>query len=387
VYLNLGTLEADFYCTAFVGLRVTSSVTLALWVTLAVVERIWQFPSLVIALMRDGTDVENTRNRVRLCLMGNTIANIIMSTFCAALAYDVPFSGSAENCDWLGRTLGVWYAFAVQCCYLFLCERANVVRRLMNDVWWYTWLARLMYFGTLFGVPLVLIVLVLVFDRGVILPGGGCMHKESVLWIAVGFAVCDFLLTVGLLVLFIVPLRSHASVMNNVNPRSAAALRQVARRSTFAATLALAVTLGAILFSSYTFGVVADSDPRKDALLITAIAVLMCDLTVNGLVCKMLTIAWLPDFVVRWLETDHLSDPEGRQSFYMVATSRIIAATDRISSRRLPRPPVLQTSDDNARQLGGGDPKDAGSSETSNETTTPLRTARNLDESSALVQT
>jgi len=283
---------------AFTGLRVVSTVTLALWVVVGVIERIWELPLLMLALAHGGPTIENARNRVRLCLMGNSFANIAMSATCAALAFNVPFSGSAETCDVVGRLLGVWYSIAVQCCYLFLCERARIVRRLLNGGFWYSRLAMFLYWGTSLGVPCGLVALVVVFGKGVVLPGGGCTLKESVPWIAISFAVCDFLLTMGLLLLFIVPLRNQAATIHAVNPHSALKLRRLSIKSIYASTLTLAATLGAILLAGYIFSL-PDSDYRKNALLITAIFVLVGDLTVNGLVCKALTTAWLSAFLVK----------------------------------------------------------------------------------------
>jgi len=154
--------------------------------------------------------------------------------------------------------------------------------------YWYRWGAFLLFWGTVFGVPLALLPLSSVFFSGIITPDEGiCIMVEREVGLSIFFVIANFFLSMGMLSLFYVPLYNNAKILMDQNPGIGKQLLQIGTLNAQLTGCALVVTTVAVIFLMVAEAR-ENSDTSFNYWMIIAVMVLCTDLCFNALMAKLM---------------------------------------------------------------------------------------------------
>jgi len=207
--------------------------------------------------------------------------------------------------DWRGNPDGchavtvpmspIAYITMKQCLYLFLFDRAKVVHdalkingKLMQAWRWIVWLSSLV------GVPILTWWLFFLFWRSKVLPEGICVQYATSAAGVASVAAADFVLSLAMLVLFIIPLSTHANKVESLEMTPV--FKRLMRRNLIISVMMMASTLVALLFMTVELSVVFGEtpDPSLEHLQVWSTFFPLMDSIATICLSHVLSNGWMP---------------------------------------------------------------------------------------------
>jgi hypothetical protein len=209
--------------------------------------------------------------------------------------------------DWRGNEAGcntvtvpmspIVYITMKQCLYLFLYDRAKIVHEALNlnGKWMKRW-RWIVWLSCAVGVPILTWWLFFIFWRSKVLPEGICVQYFLSTAGVAAVAAADFILSLSLLILFIVPLMKHVQHQHVNSGVSTHVFRRLMCRNLAVSLIMMSSTLAALLAMcielSTAFG--EHPDPSVEYIQIWSTFFPLLDTIVTITMPHFLSNAWLP---------------------------------------------------------------------------------------------
>ena len=242
------------------------------------------------------------RNLTLIAIFSLTTSALFVA-ICGGLLWWYDWTNFRVQCVYFSQLgITVSYVFMKQVLYLFLFLKMKLVHdstHFRNRLVKYT--RGLVLFTIVFGIPVIFFPLIVVYFSGYVTQSGVCIQFTLEVAPIIAFAACDLALSVLMLSLFVLPLTSHATIVEAHRGKKNK-LRRIAKKNLILSSVALSSTFFMLVFMT-----VAEVDLRQHRefhftyvhILHTIFAEI--DLLVGAVVVHSLSSAWMPSFLFEYV--------------------------------------------------------------------------------------
>lgn len=262
-----------------------------------------------------------------------------------------------DTCNNIVGALVGLFVSSKQFLFMFLFFRAKIVHEALRlNSFRMIWLRRLIWITITVGIPVAFGWTYFLVFFGKVVPEGACILYSEIQASIIAFAVSDVVLSSTLLALFVVPIREHSK---QLGLRRDPKLDKVIRRNMVVAGLVICTTLtgliSMVVFLNIAHGKNVPSNVEYLQLMATLLP--LCELTFTLATAHMLTRAWMPSRVRKYLQVtpeDHITSKVSGEN-RTVPSSAASPMSRPESHKDLPVQSLVSSQHDESRRASSAD--------------------------------
>lgn len=234
-----------------------------------------------------------TKPVLRDCLVSLFLVCVfsISSTGLCTAAFFHDWTSNPPGCTQIIKAAPVLYMIGKQCTYYFLYVRMKIVHNALNLNQMWIYIGRWITFLCIFiGIPIVAYPLFLISVEGhVNAIGGTCDHFVSHTYVIILTAAIDFVFSMVLLGLFLVPLLRHLHTT-----KASTNIMSVAKFNLVASIALSLVTIGQLMFMLGSHLDLVNKNYHFTHIQVVHLALAVADMMLSVIIIHTFTNLWVP---------------------------------------------------------------------------------------------